>query len=149
MKASAGSGKTFSLAREYIRLLLKNRKEDHPYRHILAVTFTNKATAEMKTRIIESLDTLARFPEYSFYRDYLKRECDIESDEELSRECSRMLTDILCDYGAFSVSTIDHFFQGKIHAAQGNGFTDLCDFSPLKPVNVITVPVLPEKLSNL
>ncbi|MBR0109392.1 MAG: UvrD-helicase domain-containing protein [Bacteroidales bacterium] len=111
MKASAGSGKTFSLAREYIRLLLKNRKEDHPYRHILAVTFTNKATAEMKTRIIESLDTLARFPEYSFYRDYLKRECDIESDEELSRECSRMLTDILCDYGAFSVSTIDHFFQ--------------------------------------
>lgn len=111
MKASAGSGKTFSLAREYIRLLLRDRKEEHPYRHILAVTFTNKATAEMKSRIIDSLDTLARYPEHSPYRDYLKEECGIESDEELSKECSRMLTDILCDYGAFSVSTIDHFFQ--------------------------------------
>ena len=111
MKASAGSGKTFSLAREFIRLLLRNRKEDHPYRHILAVTFTNKATAEMKSRIIDSLDTLARYPGQSPHRDYLKKECGIESDEELSRECSRMLTDILCDYGAFSVSTIDHFFQ--------------------------------------
>ncbi len=111
MKASAGSGKTFSLAREYIRLLLRNRKEDHPYRHILAVTFTNKATAEMKTRIVESLNILAHYPGDSHYRDYLKKESGIESDEELSRECSRMLTDILCDYGAFSVSTIDHFFQ--------------------------------------
>ena len=111
MKASAGSGKTFSLAREYIRLLLRNRKDDHPYRHILAVTFTNKATAEMKSRIIDSLDTLVRYPEHSPYRDVLKKESGIESDEELSRECGRMLTDILCDYGAFSVSTIDHFFQ--------------------------------------
>ena len=111
MKASAGSGKTFSLAREYIRLLMLERKEDHPYRHILAVTFTNKATSEMKLRIVDSLDTLAHHPEHSPYRDYLKKECAIESDEELSRECKRMLTDILCDYGAFSVSTIDHFFQ--------------------------------------
>lgn len=116
MKASAGSGKTFSLAREFIRLLLRNRKEDHPYRHILAVTFTNKATGEMKSRIIDSLDTLARYPEHSPYRDYLKKECGIGSDEELSRECSRMLTDILCDYGAFSVSTIDHFFQRVLRA---------------------------------
>ena len=116
MKASAGSGKTYSLAREFIRLLLRNRKEDHPYRHILAVTFTNKATAEMKSRIIDSLDTLARYPGQSPYRDYLKKECGIESDEELSRECSRMLTDILCDYGAFSVSTIDHFFQRVLRA---------------------------------
>ena len=111
MKASAGSGKTFSLAREYIRLLLLDRQEEHPYRHILAVTFTNKATAEMKSRIIDSLDTLSKYTDKSPYRDYLKRECGIGSDEELARESSRMLTDILCDYGAFSVSTIDHFFQ--------------------------------------
>ena len=116
MKASAGSGKTYSLAREYIRLLLLDRHEDHPYRHILAVTFTNKATAEMKSRIIDNLDTLARYPEHSPYREYLKRECSIESDEELSRVCSGMLTDILCDYGAFSVSTIDHFFQRVLRA---------------------------------
>ncbi|MBO4610508.1 MAG: UvrD-helicase domain-containing protein [Bacteroidales bacterium] len=111
MKASAGSGKTFSLAREYIRLLLKNRHEDHPYRHILAVTFTNKATGEMKSRIIDALDTLARFPEHSDYRDYLLDNCGLSSIEELQTESRRALADILGDYGAFSVSTIDRFFQ--------------------------------------
>ena len=50
MKASAGSGKTFNLARKYIELMLRSR-EPAAYRHILAVTFTNKATAEMKGRI--------------------------------------------------------------------------------------------------
>lgn len=116
MKASAGSGKTFSLAREYIRLLLKNREEDHPYRHILAVTFTNKATEEMKSRIIDSLDTLARYPEHSLYRDYLMKYCGFESEAELQKASKRALADILGDYGAFSVSTIDHFFQRVLRA---------------------------------
>ena len=56
-KASAGSGKTFTLAVEYIKLLIINPFE---YRHILAVTFTNKATAEMKTRIIGQLNGIAK-----------------------------------------------------------------------------------------
>ena len=116
MKASAGSGKTFSLAREYIRILLKNRNEDHPYRHILAVTFTNKATAEMKSRIIEALDTIARFPEQSLYKDYLMEHCDFNSIEEFQKAGSAALADILGDYGAFSVSTIDHFFQRVLRA---------------------------------
>ncbi|MBR6458319.1 MAG: UvrD-helicase domain-containing protein [Bacteroidales bacterium] len=112
MKASAGSGKTYSLAREYIRLLLDNRKKyEKPYRHILAVTFTNKATGEMKSRIIDSLDTLARFPGKSKYKDYLMDQCGISSEEELQAECRKALTDILSDYSAFSVSTIDRFFQ--------------------------------------
>ena len=51
-KASAGSGKTFTLATEYIRLLVENPQS---YRHILAVTFTNKATEEMKMRILSQL----------------------------------------------------------------------------------------------
>ena len=51
MKASAGSGKTYSLARKYISLLLESQ-DRYAYRHILAVTFTNKATDEMKGRII-------------------------------------------------------------------------------------------------
>ena len=51
-KASAGSGKTFTLAVEYIKLLVENPSA---YRHILAVTFTNKATAEMKERILSQL----------------------------------------------------------------------------------------------
>ncbi|MBP5488238.1 MAG: UvrD-helicase domain-containing protein [Bacteroidales bacterium] len=116
MKASAGSGKTFSLAREYIRLLLTNRDEDHAYRHILAVTFTNKATEEMKSRIIDSLDTLARYPEHSLYRDYLMKHCGFQSEEELQKASKRALADILGDYGAFSVSTIDHFFQRVLRA---------------------------------
>ena len=116
MKASAGSGKTYSLAREYIRLLLKNRGDDHPYRHILAVTFTNKATGEMKTRIIDSLDTLARYPEKSHYKDYLMEECGIESEAELQKECKKALTEILSDYSAFSVCTIDRFFQKVLRA---------------------------------
>ena len=54
LKASAGSGKTYNLAKEYIKLLLldRGREDGRPYRHILAVTFTNKATAEMKSRIV-------------------------------------------------------------------------------------------------
>ena len=56
LKASAGSGKTFSLTLHYITLLLTN---ENSYREILAVTFTNKATAEMKERILSVLQGLA------------------------------------------------------------------------------------------
>ena len=58
MKASAGSGKTYRLARKYITLLLKSN-DRYAYRHILAVTFTNKATEEMKSRILKELHVLA------------------------------------------------------------------------------------------
>ena len=61
MKASAGSGKTYNLAREYIRLLL-TKKDPQAYRHILAVTFTNKATDEMKRRILDELSVLSQKP---------------------------------------------------------------------------------------
>ena len=66
LKASAGSGKTYNLAREYIRLLL-TKKDPQAYRHILAVTFTNKATDEMKRRILDELFTLATEPAKSPY----------------------------------------------------------------------------------
>ena len=66
MKASAGSGKTFNLARKYITLLF--RKNDRAaYRHILAVTFTNKATDEMKSRILRELHILSTDPSSSGY----------------------------------------------------------------------------------
>ena len=57
LKASAGSGKTYRLSKTYIDLLLSSG-EPYPYRHILAVTFTNKATAEMKARILRDLAKL-------------------------------------------------------------------------------------------
>ena len=89
-KASAGSGKTYTLSHTYLDLL----KERYAYRHILAVTFTNKATAEMKDRILRVLfRKSARDP-----------------------EAKAMLTDILHDYSAFSVSTIDKFFQRALKA---------------------------------
>lgn len=123
MKASAGSGKTYSLAREYIRLLMMPRMVDgrpsrdpRSYRHILAVTFTNKATGEMKSRIIEELHALSMDPSASPYLEYLKKECRFDDDGEVKEHASLLLSNILNDYGAFSVSTIDKFFQQTLRA---------------------------------
>lgn len=114
LKASAGSGKTFSLAREYIKLLFAGA-DQYSYRHILAVTFTNKATDEMKSRIVEELDILANTPEESPYMADLKAEYCL-SPSEVSAKSRRFLCNILNDYSAFSVSTIDRFFQRTLKA---------------------------------
>ena len=66
IKASAGSGKTYTLAKKYIKLLLET-EDRYAYRHILAVTFTNKATEEMKSRILKELHILATEPASSDY----------------------------------------------------------------------------------
>ena len=58
-KASAGSGKTYTLVREYIKMLFED-KDDRSYRRILAVTFTHKATNEMKQRLIQQLYKLSK-----------------------------------------------------------------------------------------
>lgn len=114
MKASAGSGKTFNLAKTYIRLLLQS-KEAFAYRHILAVTFTNKATDEMKKRILDELHTLALNPVQSgYYKDFVP--ALFPTAEALKAKSHTMLTQILHDYSAFSVSTIDRFFQMAIKA---------------------------------
>ena len=100
LKDSAGSGKTYSLAREYIRLLLLDGKtEPRAYRGILALTFTNRATDEMKRRIIQQLDVLASCPEKSPYLDYLMAECGFDATELLQAAARRSLTEILEDYG--------------------------------------------------
>lgn len=112
MKASAGSGKTFALAREYIRLLLSS-SELNAHRHILAVTFTNKATEEMKSRIIKELSILATDPSTSGYRKFLT---SFDSDENLQKKAAGALKAILNDYSAFSVCTIDKFFQRTLRA---------------------------------
>lgn len=114
MKASAGSGKTYTLAKKYIGLLLESRERD-AYRHILAVTFTNKATDEMKSRILKELFIMATNPRGS---DYLKDFVPsvLPSEEELQRKSARVMSDILHDYSAFAVSTIDKFFQQTLKA---------------------------------
>ena len=114
MKASAGSGKTYNLAKTYIRLLLQN-PDPSAYRHILAVTFTNKATDEMKRRILKELHILATEPERSPYLEsFVPALCrDAETLKRLSEDRLRR---ILHDYGAFAVSTIDRFFQQALKA---------------------------------
>lgn len=110
-KASAGSGKTFQLVVEYIRLLLKNPGN---YRHILAVTFTNKATNEMKTRILEQLNKLAT-NQPSDYIQHLQDGTNF-SEVEIRGKAKEVLKNILHDYNRFSISTIDSFTQRTIKA---------------------------------
>ena len=130
-RASAGSGKTFRLAVEYITLLAINPME---YQNILAVTFTNKATAEMKQRILSTLygiavglkDTTDKYvqpilenverikglPQYCDepYRSALK-----EIDHATLRvRAKEALSNIIHDYSRFRVETIDSFFQGIV-----------------------------------
>ena len=109
--ASAGTGKTHTLTGEYMSLLFKG-KEQH--RHILAVTFTNKATAEMKGRIIDELFRLADNSS-SDYLDLLS-ENGKKSETEIRNQAKKILITILHDYSAFNISTIDHFFQHTIRA---------------------------------
>lgn len=124
-KASAGSGKTFRLAREYIKMLLGvknhetgeyalNRTLTDRHRHILAVTFTNKATDEMKRRIVHELAVLAGL-EYGWsgrsgYAATLTKELHC-TEAELTEAAGRALRQLLFDFNFFQVSTIDSFFQ--------------------------------------
>ena len=114
MKASAGSGKTYRLARKYISLLLQS-KDRYAYRHILAVTFTNKATDEMKGRILKELHVLATRPQESDYHDHFVP-AYFPSDSDLQKKAETVLSDMLHDYSAFAVSTIDRFFQQTLKA---------------------------------
>ncbi|MGM9736779.1 MAG: UvrD-helicase domain-containing protein [Candidatus Cryptobacteroides sp.] len=116
MKASAGSGKTFSLAKEYIKLLFGPDADPFAYRHILAVTFTNKATDEMKQRILKELHTLVVNPSGSPYLKELMELSPEMKESFISRRARTFLCNILNDYGAFSVSTIDRFFQRTLKA---------------------------------
>ena len=107
-KASAGSGKTFTLAVEYIKHLIRN---PYAYRHILAVTFTNKATTEMKERILGQLHGIQIGDKGSKpYLDKLVDELAMPIDEIRSR-AGKALTLLIHDYSRFRVETIDSFFQ--------------------------------------
>lgn len=105
-KASAGSGKTFTLTLEYFRIIFEIPTE---YRNILAVTFTNKATEEMKSRIINELYKLAN-GQMTDYGKILCHELNLNA-EALKNKASHLLSLLLHDYGRLSVTTIDKFFQ--------------------------------------
>ena len=126
IKASAGSGKTYRLALEYIRHLLFTTSDgsDHlvarraagdtrplnAHRNLLAITFTNKATDEMKERIVAELYRLSQPGVKSDYLADFMQESQL--NEPAVRSLARLaLNELLFDYSNFNVSTIDSFFQ--------------------------------------
>jgi ATP-dependent exoDNAse (exonuclease V) beta subunit len=107
-KASAGSGKTFTLAVEYIKRLIRNPQA---YRGILAVTFTNKATAEMKERILSQLYGISTGdPGSEAYLDRIQEDTGYDK-ADIRERAGAALTHIIHDYSRFRVETIDSFFQ--------------------------------------
>lgn len=127
-KASAGSGKTFQLALYYVTLILSYEPEaggkrrlfypkPNPGRHreILAITFTNKATEEMKDRIIKVLKEVSDVSVKSTYRDKLMERIDTDV-QTLARAARAELTELLFDFGNINISTIDSFFQSILRS---------------------------------
>ncbi len=116
--ASAGSGKTFNLAVQYIALLVARSRRE--FASTLAVTFTNKATGEMKDRILEQLYGIGYgLKESAQYMDALLRElresyCLTLPEGKVREACRAALQEILHDYSRFYVSTIDSFFQNVL-----------------------------------
>ncbi len=108
-KASAGSGKTFTLAAEYIKLLVANPTA---YKHILAVTFTKKATAEMKERILSQLYGISHaLPSSDGYFEKVCEAFPQLSHEEIRQRTATALEMMLHDFSHFRIQTIDSFFQ--------------------------------------
>ena len=107
-QASAGSGKTFTLVVEYLCLLVSN---PHCHEQILAVTFTNKATEEMKMRIISQLYGISHSLKSSAgYLDMINKKTGVDKDEIINC-CNTALHYILHHYNKFRIQTIDAFFQ--------------------------------------
>ena len=110
-KASAGSGKTFTLAKEYMKLVIQ---DPYCYRRILAVTFTNKATEEMKMRILSQLYGISKgLPGSKDYMCKISQELDMKP-ETVSQNAGKALRNLLHHYNYFRVETIDTFFQSVL-----------------------------------
>ncbi len=112
-KASAGSGKTYRLTEEYIKFLFR---QPGSFRNILAVTFTNKATGEMKGRILKELFLLSRSGisnEMSDHYEAIVSEFGLD-EQQVSHKAKQILSEILHHYSRFNINTIDRFFHQVI-----------------------------------
>ncbi len=141
-KASAGSGKTYALTLEYLSLLFRY---PDAHRHILAVTFTNKAAGEMKKRILDRLNTLSKssVADRSDELKHLINETGLEPGLIIQR-AGILLNAILNDYSSFSVGTIDKFFQSVIRA-----FTREIGIQPGYNLELDTTRVLSQGVDQL
>ena len=118
--ASAGSGKTYALVKEYLKIILSATKND-AYRNILAITFTNKAVHEMKSRIVGSLSEFAKeFPEIPNQKAQdlmLDLSIDLELPiPQIKTKAQSIIKHIIHNYAAFDISTIDKFTHKVIRA---------------------------------
>ena len=152
--SSAGSGKTYTLTKEYLKLALgpgEGRKDDY-FQHILAVTFTNAAANEMKNRILEKLSELANREESALLNDLLLELYGVTPDDalfdarkaELQRKAEAVFKTILHRYADFSVTTIDSFTQRVVMA-----FTDELGLPYSFEVELETDEVLELAIDNL
>jgi ATP-dependent exoDNAse (exonuclease V) beta subunit len=115
--ASAGSGKTYSLVKEYLKIILSSNKND-AYRTILAITFTNKAVHEMKSRVVDSLSEFAKENPSEKGRQLMQ---DIHTETGLSliniqTKAKSIIKNLIHNYAAFDISTIDKFTHKVIRA---------------------------------
>lgn len=140
-KASAGSGKTTNLVLKYL-LLLFNSSNDGYFKHIVAVTFTNKATNEMKSRILEELNKIAN-GEASFYLDKIIDNTG-KSKQDIVFDAGNILKKIVHNYDYFSIITIDKFFQDIVR-----NFTRELGINANYKVELGTKKILKESINNL
>ncbi|WP_343626293.1 UvrD-helicase domain-containing protein [Flavobacterium lindanitolerans] len=115
--ASAGSGKTFTLVKEYLKILLTSPKND-AYRNILAITFTNKAVGEMKSRIVSSLSEFAKDepgPKAVELMEAIQQETALNAID-IKIKARQIIKNIIHNYASFDISTIDKFTHKVIRA---------------------------------
>lgn len=115
--ASAGAGKTHTLVKEYLKILLLD-KQDDAYRKILAITFTNKAVAEMKTRVVACLDSFSKeevSPKFQGMFDQVVVETGLQPDF-IRQKSARIIKSIIHNYASFDISTIDKFTHKVIRS---------------------------------
>ena len=109
--ASAGAGKTFRLAAEYLATALRDPQQPKAFVHILALTFTNKAANEMKRRILDSLRDFSEVADFGDSKGLASAVCEILeiSDRELAIRARKTLELMLHDYGSIGIGTLDQF----------------------------------------
>ena len=121
-KSSAGSGKTFTLVKEYLKLVLL---EPRDFKNILAITFTNKATEEMKRRILDALLQISEGSEEAMFQTLKLELADRLDDKGLRARANEAYELIIHHYGRFEISTIDSFFS-KIYGKKWNAKKHQC-----------------------
>ena len=150
--SSAGSGKTYTLTKEYLKLALQPKEKEDYFRRILAVTFTNAAANEMKNRILENLSGIAGTKESPLLTDLVVELYDLQpgtdafddAKDELRKKASDVFKTILHRYADFSVTTIDSFTQRIVTA-----FTDELGLPYSFDVELETDEVLELAIDNL